>query len=183
MEDLGVLLLRLTFGGLLTGHGSQKLLGWFGGFGLKGTAGWLESMNLKPGNLWASAASLSEAGGGALTALGLLHPLGPIATIGSMGMAGLTVHRGKPIWVTEGGAELPLTNIAIAFALLLSDPGRYSLDNALGLRVPRWLSITSSVAVLAGLAVAVNLYNSQKPAVPEEVAGGKVESGQGADSL
>src|SRR5207245_5216835 len=43
MRDLGLLVLRLTVGGLLAGHGAQKLFGWFGGFGLKGTAGWVES--------------------------------------------------------------------------------------------------------------------------------------------
>ncbi len=48
--DIGKLLLRLATGGLLAGHGSQKLFGWFGGNGLKGTAGWLESMGMKPGS-------------------------------------------------------------------------------------------------------------------------------------
>ena len=42
--DLGVLILRLVVGLLFVGHGAQKLFGWFGGFGLEGTAGWLSSM-------------------------------------------------------------------------------------------------------------------------------------------
>ena len=37
--DLGLLLLRLVVGGLLFGHGAQKLFGWFGGYGLAGTSG------------------------------------------------------------------------------------------------------------------------------------------------
>ncbi|MGH2517536.1 MAG: DoxX family protein, partial [Ktedonobacterales bacterium] len=49
MEDLALLVLRTTFGGFLAGHGAQKLFGWFGGPGRKGTAGWLESLGLKPG--------------------------------------------------------------------------------------------------------------------------------------
>ena len=49
MMDLGLLLIRLVIGLLFVGHGAQKLFGWFGGYGLKGTAGWLESMNMKPG--------------------------------------------------------------------------------------------------------------------------------------
>ncbi len=53
MRDLGLLILRLTVGGLLSGHGSQKSFGWFGGFGLQGTAGWLESLGMKPGTPWA----------------------------------------------------------------------------------------------------------------------------------
>ena len=54
MRDIGLLILRLVMGGLLVGHGSQKLFGWFSGPGLKGTAGFLESMGLKPGTPWAS---------------------------------------------------------------------------------------------------------------------------------
>jgi len=48
-------------------------------------------------------------GGGAFTALGLLHPLGPIATFGSMAIATLDVHGGHPILAAEGGAELSIT--------------------------------------------------------------------------
>src|SRR5579872_5084108 len=113
-NDIGLLILRLAVGGLLAGHGSQKLFGWFSGPGLKGTSGWLESMGLKPGTPWATAASTSEFGGGMLTALGFLHPLGPIGTMGAMIMATAKAHWGKPIWVTRGGAELPVTNMATA---------------------------------------------------------------------
>src|SRR5437588_8631205 len=126
MRDIGLLILRLTMGGLLAGHGSQKLFGWFGGPGLKGTAGWLESLGLKPGTLWATSASASEFGGGVLTTLGLLHPLGPFGTIGAMIMATAKAHWGKPIWASQGGAELPLINIATALSLTLTGPGRFS---------------------------------------------------------
>src|ERR1700737_1135295 len=78
MNDIGLLILRLTMGELMTGHGAQKLFGWFSGPGLKGRAGWVEAIGLKPGTRWATAASASEFGGGALTTLGFLHPLGPL---------------------------------------------------------------------------------------------------------
>lgn len=150
-RDAGVLLLRLTAGGLLTGHGAQKLFGWFGGYGLEGTAGWLESMGMKPGRGWAIAAGGSEFGGGALTALGLLHPLGPISMLGSMSVAVRKAHWGKPIWVTEGGAELPVMNIATGIALSLVDPGRFSLDHLLGVRVPKSVSLLALAAVVLGV--------------------------------
>ena len=124
MKDLALLILRLSVGGLLMGHGAQKLFGSFGGFGMQGTAGWMESMGLKPGNRWAMLAGGSEFGGGALTALGLASPLGPIGVMAAMGTATTKVHWGKPIWVSEGGAELPVTNIAVASALALAGPGR-----------------------------------------------------------
>jgi putative oxidoreductase len=83
-----------------------------------------------------------------LTLLGLFNPVGPLSVIGAMSMATATAHKGKPIWVTEGGAELPVLNIATAMALMLNGPDRYSLDRALGIRLPRWLAPLGLVAVL-----------------------------------
>lgn len=166
MVDLALLILRATFGGLLAGHGAQKLFGVFGGHGVEGTARWLESMRLKPGQQWALVAGGSEFGGGLLTALGLLGPVGPAATIGAMGMATGTVHWGKPVWVTSGGAELPVTNMAIASALLLAGPGALSLDRALGLRVPRWLAIPALLGALGG--VVLGLLQAKAPLPAEQ---------------
>src|SRR5438067_277777 len=117
MKDVGLLALRLTTGGLLAGHGAQKLFGWFGGYGPRGTGGWLESMGLRPGRPSAYLAGLSEFAGGLLTALGLLHPLGPLTMMAPMSVATGKAHWGKPIWGTSGGAELPVTNMAIATAV------------------------------------------------------------------
>lgn len=147
MANLGVLVLRATMGGLLAGHGAQKLFGSFNGPGLEGTSGFMEMLGLKPGRPWAYLAGLSELGGGTLTVLGFLNPLGPLAIIGSMAMAWATAHRGQPIWVTEGGAELPVTNIAAATALMLNGPGKYSLDRALGIRLPSWFALLGLVVI------------------------------------
>lgn len=160
-RDLGLLVLRLATGGLLSGHGSQKIFGWFNGPGLKGTAAWLESMGMQPGAPWAAAASASEFGGGLLTTLGLLYPLGPIATMGAMSIATGKVHWGKPIWVTQGGAELPVTNIAAALTLALTGPGRFSLDRLFGIRLPRALVIT--VAAIEAVMVAIGIMSRPKP--------------------
>jgi putative oxidoreductase len=108
-------------------------------------------MGLRPGRAWAIAAGASEFGGGVLTGLGLLHPLGPIAMLGSMGVAIRKAHWGKPIWVTAGGAELPVTNIAVGIALSLVDPGRLSLDHALGIRVPPQVAVLAAAGVVAGV--------------------------------
>jgi putative oxidoreductase len=159
VRDFAFLLLRIVSGGLLAGHGAQKLFGSFGGPGLEGMAGFLESMGMKPGKSWAALAGLSEFGGGTLTALGLLNPLGPLGILGAMTMAALTAHTLRPIWAQEGGAELPVTNAVIALAIALSGPGRYSLDQALGVRVPRWIVVVAFL--LGALAMAAGL--SAKP--------------------
>ena len=140
MRNLAALVLRAVLGGLMAGHGAQKLFGSFGGPGIDGTAGFMEMLGLKPGKPWAYLAGASEFGGGALTALGLLYPVGPLGVIGSMAMATRTAHKDKPIWVTAGGAELPVINIVGATALILSGPDRYSLDRLLGIRLPVWLA-------------------------------------------
>ena len=171
--DLSALVLRGALGSLMAGHGSQKGFGWFEGPGPEGTSGFMEMLGLKPGRPWANLAIASELGGGALTALGLLNPLGPVGIIGSMAMAWKTAHADKPIWVTEGGAELPLTNIAAALALMISGPGKYSLDRALGIRLPRWVGPLGLAAVLLTVLYATNMSEEASDAdeAREELAG------------
>jgi len=165
-RDLGLLLLRGTVGGLLMGHGAQKLFGAWGGPGLAGASGWMESMGFRPGKPWALMASLGEFGGGLLTALGLLNPAGSMGIAGSMAMAAAKVHSGKPIWVTQGGAEFTLTNLAAATAIALAGPGRYSLDHALGLKLPRWVGPVGALGTAA--VVGYGLYSSSRPQPPAE---------------
>lgn len=137
------------------GHGAQKLFGWFGGHGLAGTAGWLESLGLRPGKPWALMAGASEFAGGALLVLGFLNPLGPIAVMAAMLTAWTTAHRGKPIWATEGGGELALTNLTVALALALSSPGAYSLDAALGINVPTVVTVIVAVGAVVGVVATI----------------------------
>ena len=68
MTDIAFLILRLTLGGLLMGHGGQKLFGWFEGPGLEGTTKMVKSQGLEPPEVWARTAGLGEFGGGLLTA-------------------------------------------------------------------------------------------------------------------
>jgi len=161
MSDVALLVLRVIVGGLFIGHGAQKLFGWFGGRGIDGTAGSMAALGLHPPTVWALLAGMSELGGGLLTLLGLLDPLGPVALIAAQTMAIATVHWGKPIWAAQGGAELPITNIAVSVALILSGPGRYSLDWPLHQPLPEW---TAFPVLALGLAVmAIGLMNRVAP--------------------
>lgn len=170
MRSVAFLILRTTLGALLMGHGAQKLFGWFKGPGIEGTTGMVESMGLRPGRPWAMLAGLGEFGGGLLTALGLLNPLGPLGVIGAMSMATGKAHWGKPIWASKGGAELPVTNIGIALALALAGPGRYSVDRALGLHLPRWLLIPGLIGVAAVTALGMSQQPQPQPAATEQPA-------------
>lgn len=170
MTDLALLVLRVVTGGLLLGHGAQKLFGSFGGNGLGGTATWLESMGLRPGIAWAIMAGLGEFVGGLLTVLGLGGPLGSILTGTSMKMATFKAHSGKPIWAAAGGAELPMVNAAVGTALILSGSGRYSLDRLFKIKVPWWL--TALVSLGAGITLVAGLLMEPDEA-EEAVASGE----------
>jgi putative oxidoreductase len=148
LNEAAPMIVRLAQGSLMAGHGAQKLFGSFGGPGLEGTSGFMEMLGMRPGRPWAYLAGISEFGGGVLTALGLLNPLGPLGVIASMSMATRKAHWGKPIWVTEGGAELPLLNIAVSTALMIREPDRYSLDRVLGIRLPAWVGPLGAVGVI-----------------------------------
>jgi hypothetical protein len=49
--DLGLLILRVVAGGVVLSHGLQKL-GYLGGFGFDGTAGFINSLGFKPSRPW-----------------------------------------------------------------------------------------------------------------------------------
>src|SRR2546422_1352414 len=104
MFDVGILVIRVLFGVAIAAHGAQKLFGWFGGYGLRGTGGFFESLGFKPGRLMAATAGTSELFGGLLFAAGLLTPLAAAAFVGVMLNAILTVHVSNGVYA-DGGYE------------------------------------------------------------------------------
>ena len=156
MRSLGLLLLRVVVGGLLAGHGIQKLYGKLGGHGPEGTGQYFESLGIHPAPEWARTAGAAELGGGSLTALGLLWPIGPVLTMAPMIVALRKAHWGKPIWVTHGGGELPVTNLAVAGGLVLVGPGAISLDRLLGARTPWWLVAVGVAGTAVGTVLALS---------------------------
>jgi putative oxidoreductase len=152
---LGKLILRATLGGYFVGHGLQKLVGWFGGGGPEGTGQMFEQIGLKPGRENALVAGAAEAVGGALLALGLCTPAAAGTLAGVMTNAIRHVHKQNGLWVTDGGIEYPAVILAALAALADSGPGRFSLDEALGIQLRG--PVVTAVAMGAGAAGAVYL--------------------------
>jgi len=160
-KDAGMLVLRLTVGGVIAAHGSQKLFGWFGGGGIDGTAQAMEGMGFTPGRTSALAAGLGETGGGTLLALGLGTPAAAGAAAATMATAS-SVHLPNGFFAVQGGLELPALLGAVATGIAVAGPGRYSLDHVLGHRLDRsWML----AAALAGAAVAATAVIGRRAAL------------------
>src|SRR2546421_47874 len=130
--QFGLMVLRLVVGALFIGHGTQKLFGWFGGYGVEGTGGFMESLGYRPGKRYAVLGGVAEAGGGLLLFLGPPTPLAAAAIIGMMINAIFAVHIENGVWAQENGYEFPLVMAIAAGALALADGGAASVDKLLG---------------------------------------------------
>lgn len=148
---LGLLVIRFVSGLIMAAHGSQKLFGWFGGYGLDGTGGFFESLGFRPGRLFAGAAGTGELVGGSLVALGLFGPVGPALMLSVMVVAIFTVHVHNGLFVANNGVEVPLLYAVVAITVGLAGPGAYSLDAVLGL-TGLWTAPVVWTVLAAGLA-------------------------------
>jgi putative oxidoreductase len=163
--DIGLLVARLVLGLLMAAHGSQKLFGWFGGYGLVGTGGFLEALGFRPGRLFAGAAAVSELAGGLLLVLGLLGPVGPALIVSVMIVAALSVHWQHGLFATSNGIEITLLYAAGAVSLALTGPGRYSLDALVGL-ASLWTPPVTAVVLAAGILGGIGNLALRRPAPP-----------------
>src|SRR3954447_17780119 len=170
----GIAILRAVIGGLFIGHGLQKLTGAFGGHGLEGTAGFFESLGLHPGKHHATAAGLSETGGGALLVAGAATPAATAALTGTMTVAIAKVHAANGVWGQNGGYEFPMVLIASFFAITASGPGSLSVDR----RVWGTPWAIAALAAGAGGGYAAMKYGERNAPAPADASGPAPEQAQ-----
>jgi putative oxidoreductase len=152
----GILLLRVVLGATLASHGAQKLFGWFGGPGPRGTGGFFGQLGFPAPAALALLAGLSEAAG-LLLALGFLTPFAALAIASVMVVAVGSVHVKNGFFAGNGGYEYNLLIWAAAVAIAATGPGRFSIDGALGwvdnLAGLWWGVGVLAASLLGGLAV------------------------------
>ncbi|MEV8533635.1 DoxX family protein [Streptomyces sp. NPDC051211] len=127
--DVGLPILRVVLGLIMTVHGTQKLFGWFDGGGLKGTGGFFGKAGYPAGETMAAIAGLTETLGGLGLILGLLTPLAGAAIVGVM-LNAISVKWTGSV-VGQEGIEFESLITAAAATLALTGPGRYAVDRHL----------------------------------------------------
>lgn len=128
--DLGLFLLRAVLAVVFVYHGSQKLFGWFGGYGIEGTAGWMASIGIPLPTLSTILAGSAEFFGGIALLLGVGTRVASLAVAFTMLVAIATVHH-SAFDARAGGMEYQLTLGTALVALALIGPGRIAVERLL----------------------------------------------------
>ncbi len=116
---------RIMLGIVFVAHGSQKVLGVFGGPGLAGFITWIAKFGV-PSYL-AYLAAFGEFVGGILLLLGVYAELGALMVMPVMLGAILLVHWGNGFFVQSGGFEYTLCLFVFSLAILIGGPGQLAL--------------------------------------------------------
>jgi putative oxidoreductase len=136
-------------GGVVLAHGLIKVgwpisMGQRGMAAVRGAASWFGSLGFWPPMFWALVAIVAEIGGGLLMILGLGGPIGPGLVFGDMVIVTIVAHLPAGFWAGGGkqmaGWEFPVPITAGALSVALIGNGEWSLDGALNLAFPDWLT-------------------------------------------
>jgi putative oxidoreductase len=164
--DTIMLILRIVAGVTLFLHGFNKM---FRGGRIAGTAGWFESLGMKPGKFHAWTAACTEMGAGTMLVVGLLTPFAAAGLIGIMVVAARTDHRGA-FFMFKNGWEYVMVYGFLAFGIAALGPGQWSLDDLLGIaddltRDWRGALISGVLGLATGIGMLVVFH---RPPVPSD---------------
>ncbi len=134
-DDFVVTLLRLALGVVFFAHGAQKVLGWFGGFGFRGTLGFFTQQEHIPAVLAVLAIAAEFLGGIGL----LLGFLGRVAAFGiacNMVVAVALIHRHFGLFANWSGTqkgegfEYHILAVVICLTIMIRGSGALSIDRS-----------------------------------------------------
>ena len=147
--DLGLLILRVVVGLTIGAHGWNHI---FRGGKIKGTAGWFESLGMRPGIVHAWIASITELAACVSLVFGFLTPLGAAGVVGTMSVAFITNHRTTGFFIFRPGEGWEYVNVLMwcGLALGATGPGQWSIDGALELGFVSGLT-GFAITAIAGL--------------------------------
>ena len=165
--DVGLLILRLVVGLTMAAHGAQKLLGWFGGYGIAGTGRFFEQLGFRPGRWHAAQAGLAEILAGLFLAAGFLTAAAAVL-VAVMLVAAVGVHLKGGFFAQNSGYEYTLVLGAVALALASTGPGAISLDRALGIAWsgPKWGLAALAAGLVGGAVPLIARRVPEAPAAP-----------------
>ncbi|MDF9774421.1 DoxX family protein [Pseudomonas baetica] len=127
----GLTVLRIVVGIVFAAHGSQKLFGAFGGYGLAGTAQYMESVGLTPGYLMATLAGGTEFFAGLALIIGLLVRPAALGLIFLSLVAIFSVHISNGLFMANNGYEFALALLGGSIAVLIEGAGKLSADRVI----------------------------------------------------
>jgi putative oxidoreductase len=127
--DVSATIARLGLGLFILPHGAQKALGWFGGHGIEGTVGFMQSQLGIPA-LFAYLAIAAEFLGGLGLIVGLFSRIAAFGVAFTLGVAAVMVHWSGGFLSGPNGAgmELHFLGIALGLIVMVRGGGWGSLD-------------------------------------------------------
>jgi putative oxidoreductase len=133
LQRLALLILRVFLGFVFVMHGSQKLLGAFGGGGIAGFAGTLAKYGIEPHVILAWVVGITEFVGGICIFFGFLTRFWAAGLVIDMAIALFKVHLVNGFFISKNGFELVLVLGVMALVVMLTGPGSPSVDRATGI--------------------------------------------------
>jgi len=133
--DYGALVARLALGAVMFPHGAQKLLGWFGGYGYRGTMDFFASQGIP--TLFGLLAIIAEFFGAIGLIVGFLGRLAAFGIGCVMAVAIGMVHAPVGFFMNWAGSqkgegfEYHILAIGLALVVIIKGSGALSIDRAL----------------------------------------------------
>jgi putative oxidoreductase len=138
-ENINNLIIRVMLGIVVFPHGAQKLLGWFGGYGLEGTLGFFTDKLGVP-LIIAILVILGESLGALGLIAGFMTRFCAIGVLMIMAGAVVMSHAANGFFMNWSGQqagegfEYHILAIALCIPLLISGGGRFSADGFISKR-------------------------------------------------